>query len=294
MLTKNPPLFFQSSSQKSLNIQNMSVDECELFLVFMFPLPTPRFTSPLTTYFLSPLSLHLYLSEWHSYSHISESGLIHYIIDKLERSTTGFIAASQLCADIRENASRDAAIDDAGRFKYFCLDHDDKIKWDPAGSGRVGLVKMGSIPVGAKVSIKTAQPSRGWGLTHAWSVGIVRSFSGSTYVVDFLEVEKRVGEEEDLAMVSGGDRSAQDFGTKDPAFDQFGFARNKDGGQFEFTGDGKQENRGRHLWEFGFLHGAQKLTPSRSYFEVKIIINRADGIGIGLAGSSFHAGSMVG
>jgi len=183
MLTKNQPLFFQSSSQKSLNIQNTSSFVC-------FPLPTLRFTSDLTTYFVSPLSLHLPLPEWHSYFQVSENGLIDYIIDKLNRSTTGFIAASQLCADIRKNASWDAAIDDAGGFKYFCLDHDDKIKWDPAGSGRVGLVKMGCIPVGAKVSIKTAQPSRGWGLTHAWSVGTVRSFSGSTYVVDFPEVEK--------------------------------------------------------------------------------------------------------
>jgi len=219
--------------------------------------------------------------------------LIAYIKNELELSETG-LPASQLCAEIRKNESWDLEIDEHGGFKKFCLFHDDKFRWDPAGSGKVWLVKTGSIPVGAKVSIKTAMPCRGWGLVHSWSVGTVRSFSGSTYVVDFPEVEKWGGEEEELAIVSGGDRSAQDFGTKDPAFDQFGFACNKDGGKFEFTGNGVQENRGRHLWEFGFLHGAQKLTPLQPYFEVKIIVNRANGVGIGLAGSSFNAGSMVG
>jgi len=229
---------------------------------------------------------------------------LDYIIGKLKKSPTGSCPAAQLCAFVRKNDSWAALIDGAGGFKYFCLDYEDKIKWVPdGGGGKVELVKTGSIPVGAKVNIKTEEPTFGWGMARSWSVGTVRSFSGTTYIVDFPEAAKWKGEEKDLAICSGvcSDLSTQDIDTKDPAFDKFGWVRTHlptYSGKFAFTGKvyrDAHEVQGRGKWEYGFLHGAQKLTPLQPYFEVDIIVhNDKHGVGIGLAGDSFVAGSMVG
>ena len=189
---------------------------------------------------------------------------------------------------------------------------------------------------------------------------------------------------------SFGDRCTQDIGTEDPAFDKFGFVRNKGGGKFEFTSPGSvnllrvtgvpdglaarlngiyrltsevyngkplfrkqgghdswllfnkdkqwcftdtkskdaNDTRG-YCWSveegidhpaqviswkrlrdgngevngsmictshlgFGFVHGEQKLTPAKPYFEVTLLQDCADGVAIGLSCESFFADSMVG
>lgn len=122
------------------------------------------------------------------------------------------------------------------------MDHDDEIEWiDDGGGGNIHLVKSGSFAVGSKVCIRAEKPTFGWGLARSWSVGTVRSFRGGQYIVDFPEVKGWKCKENDLAISPGLDRSTKDIGTEDPAFDKFGFVCNKDGGSFEFTGNGEME-----------------------------------------------------
>ena len=219
--------------------------------------------------------------------------LIDHIVDKLKKSPTDYIMASVFGGEIRKNRDWSDEIDDAGGLKGFCLDHDDTIVWVPDGTGKIKLLKEASFPLGAKVTIAVEKPSCGWGAARAWSVGIVRSFAGTRYTIDFPEAKGWKGEESDLALSSGADRSTQDIGEADPAFDKFGFVRNKGAGKFEFSGAANRHTE-RGLWEHGFVHGAQQLTPSKPYFELTIVKACEDGIGIGLAGELFFAGGMVG
>jgi serine/threonine protein kinase len=232
-----------------------------------------------------------------------DGNLLDYILDRLKESKCQFLTASQLGQDINKKEKWSDMLDRAGGLKEFCKKHDDKIAWiADGGGGKLQIVKSrsipggskvsGSIPVGSKVCIQAKKPSHRWGLAHPWSVGNVRSISGGEYIVDFPEVKRWCGQEKDLTIFTGPDRSTKDIGRRDPAFDKFGFVRNKDGGRFEFTGEMK--GREEALWEVGFVHGKQKLTPTNPYFEVTIIVNRADGVGIGLSEDSFFAGSMVG
>ena len=255
-----------------------------------------------------PVQFSVPLSEWHScfQAHYSDSesdlsdyydeDIVDYIVNRLKKSASGSLSAGPLCSDIRKNSSWDDEIDSAGGFKSFCLDHDDKFKWvSDGGGGRVELVKSGKFPVGAKVCIKTESPAYGWGTARSWSVGTVRSCRGSMYIVDFPEGKMWKGEEVDLGHAGPdvGDRSKTGSGDWDPVFDKYGFVCHKGDRKFEFTGDGDQK-RARGLWEYGFVHGEQKLTPTAPYFEVTILVNRPAGVGIGLSEDSFFAGSMVG
>jgi hypothetical protein len=221
------------------------------------------------------------------------AALVEIIVDKLKKNSTGMLAASELGGDINRVAAWSSVIKKAGGLKLFCLDHADKIKWISSGTGQVQLVKTGSIPIGAKVTITTKNPRYGWGDARSWSVGTVQSFTGTTYIVDFPEVKRWKGEEKDLTISTGVDRSTMDIGSVDADFNKFGFVRNKGFGKFEFSGAGLRD-RGRGLWEYGFVQASKKLTPSCSYFEMKIIKHRSDGVGIGLCGESFFAGNMVG
>jgi len=69
-------------------------------------------------------------------------------------------------------------------------------------------------------------------------------------------------------------------------------ARSDVRGTFRFTGN-VDKSQDRDSWEYGFVQAVQMLTPSRPYFEVKIVADARE-VGIGLAGSSFSAGGMVG
>jgi hypothetical protein len=218
-------------------------------------------------------------------------------VDRLKASASGSLSAGPLCSDIRKNSSWDDEIDSAGGFKSFCLDHDDKFKWvSDGGGGRVELVKSGNIPVGAKVCIKTESPAYGWGTARSWSVGTVRFCRGSTYTVDFPEAPTWKGEEVDLGLAGPDvvDRSKTGSGDWDPAFDKYGFVCHKGDRKFEFTGNFEPRKKARGLWEYGFVHGEQKLTPTAPYFEVTILADTPLGVGIGLSEDSFFAGSMVG
>jgi len=221
------------------------------------------------------------------------AALVEVIVDKLKKNSTGMLAASELGGDINKVAVWASVIRKAGGLKLFCLDHADKILWISSGSGQVKLVKTGSIPIGAKVTITTKNPSYGWGDARSWSEGTVQSFTGTTYIVDFPEVKRWKGEETDITISTGDNRSTMDIGKIDPNLNKFGFVRNKGLGKFEFSGSGLQVG-GRGLWEYGFVQASNKLTPSCSYFEMKIIKHRSDGVGIGLCGESFFAGNMVG
>jgi hypothetical protein len=97
----------------------------------------------------------------------------------------------------------------------------------------------------------------------------VQSFTGSTYKVDFPEVKGWTGDERDLTISNGLDRSTTDIGIVDLNFNKFGFVRNKGEAKFEFTGAGLQVG-GRGLWEYGFVQASKKLTQSCFYFEVTI------------------------
>ena len=72
-------------------------------------------------------------------------------MQKLEKSSTGSLAASQLGADINKRAAWARVLTKVGGLKSFCLDWADKIKWISEGSGRVELVNIGSAPVDAKL-----------------------------------------------------------------------------------------------------------------------------------------------
>jgi hypothetical protein len=132
---------------------------------------------------------------------VIQNELLDWMVQKLQKAPTGSLAASQLCADAKKNPKWGETFDNAGGFKDFCLDHDDKITFvKDGGGGKVELVKSASIPVGAKVRITSENPAYGWGLARPWSIGTVRSFSGSTYVVDFPGAENWKGKEADLAI----------------------------------------------------------------------------------------------
>jgi len=196
---------------------------------------------------------------------------VEIIVDKLKKNSTGMLAASELGGDINRVVAWPSVIKKArGGLKLFCLDHADKIKWISSGTGQVQLFKTGSIPIGAKVTITTKNPSYGWGDARSWSVVTVQSFTGTTYIVDFPEVKRWKGEEKDLTISTGVDRSTMDIGSVDADFNKFGFVHNKGFGKFEFSGAGLREG-GRGLWEYGFVQASKKLTPSCSYFEMKII-----------------------
>ena len=119
------------------------------------------------------------------------------------------------------------------------------------------------------MNITTKDPTCGWGKARCWSVGTVQSFTGSTYKVDFPEVKGWTGDERDLTISNGLDRSTTDIGIVDLNFNKFGFVRNKGEAKFEFTGAGLQVG-GRGLWEYGFVQASKKLTQSCFYFEVTI------------------------
>ena len=70
-------------------------------------------------------------------------------MQKLEKSSAGSLAASQLGADINKRAAWARVLTKLGGLKSFCLDRADKIKWISEGSGRVELVNIGSVPVDA-------------------------------------------------------------------------------------------------------------------------------------------------
>ena len=57
------------------------------------------------------------------------AALVEYIVDKLKKSSTGMLAASELGGDIHRRSAWSSVIDNAGGLKLFCLDHADKIKW---------------------------------------------------------------------------------------------------------------------------------------------------------------------
>ena len=116
--------------------------------------------------------------------------------------------------------------------KGFCQDNDDKIVWVPDGTCKIKLFKGASSPAVAKVTIAVEKPS--------WSVGTVRSFTGTRYTIDFPEAKGWKDEGSDFALSSGVDLSTQDIGEADPAFDKFGFVRNKGEGKFEFSGAANQ------------------------------------------------------
>jgi hypothetical protein len=69
------------------------------------------------------------------------AALVEYIVDKLKKSSTGILAASELGGDIHRRSAWSSVIDNAGGLKLFCLDHADKIQWISSGSGQVQLVK---------------------------------------------------------------------------------------------------------------------------------------------------------
>ena len=155
--------------------------------------------------------------------------------------------------------------------------------------------RTGSIPVGAEVF---AKPKDDAIFPFEWSIGTVCSFRESAYKVDFPEVKNWAVEEKDLRLAMSG--SSSDGRTAhgvpmDDSFYKLGFASScgKVGGKFRFTGN-VDKSQDRHRWEYGFVHGEQELTPSRHYFEVKIVADTPSGVCIGLTGSSFSAGSMVG
>jgi len=165
--------------------------------------------------------------------------------------------------------------------------------------------QTGSIPVGAEVF---AKPKNDAIFPFEWSIGTVSSFRGSAYKVDFPEVQNWAVEEKDLRLAMSGsstdgrtarwvtmDHPLLGWGLMDDSVYKLGFASccGKVGGKFQFTGN-VDTSQDRHRWEYGFVHGEQELTPSRPYFEVKIVADTPSGVCIGLTGSSFSAGSMVG
>ena len=80
-------------------------------------------------------------------------------MERIKKSPTGSLRASLLGSDINKNETWSTVMAKAGGLKLFCLDHADKIKWVPEGSGKVQLFKTGSIPVGATVTIKAKKPT---------------------------------------------------------------------------------------------------------------------------------------
>ena len=220
--------------------------------------------------------------------------LLKFIVDKLQKSSTGCMMSSELGAVVKKNEAWNDVVSKVGGIKYFCMDHPKKIEFvKDGGGGKVQLVKEGKIPAGTKVYIKSEKPKFGWGDARAWSVGTVRSFTGTTYMVDFPETQRWKCDEKDLSSAIGYvDRSTKDIGVLDPSFDKFGFVSMSET-LLTFTGNADNK-RPRGLWEYGFVHGQKKLTPAQPYFEVKIVKHRDDGVGIGLSGETFFAGDMVG
>jgi hypothetical protein len=194
-----------------------------------------------------------------------QSSLVEYIVDKLRKTLTGMLTASELGIDVNRRPAWASEIKQAGgKLKLFCLDHPDKIKWINSGTWQVQLIKTGSIPIWAMVTITTEDPS--WGKARCWSVGTVQLFTGSMYNVDFPEVNSWKGEEKDLTITQTNvDRSRTDIGSVDLNFNKFGFVRNKGCNTFEFSDDGLQVG-GRGLSEYGFVQGSKKLTQSCFYF----------------------------
>lgn len=222
--------------------------------------------------------------------------LVDHIVTLIKKSPDGFVQAAQIGASVRKNESWDDEVEAKGGLKYFCSDNDDKLQFVvDGGCGKIKLaqVKRATLPVGTKVSIKVDRPSKGWGSAFAWSVGTVRSIDRGIVLVDFPEAHNWKGDESDLEQVSGVNRVTKDIGSRDSAFDEFGFVRNLSDGKFEFTGNAMEDRDAQHR-EFGFVHSGQKLTRQQPYFEVSIVFNCPQSIGIGLSGNNFHAGSMVG
>ena len=74
---------------------------------------------------------------------------MEFIVQKVKESSVGFLAASQLGADINKRPVWTRVLTKSGGLKSFCLDHTHKIRWVFEGSGRVELVNI-EVPLAAK------------------------------------------------------------------------------------------------------------------------------------------------
>lgn len=94
-----------------------------------------------------------------------------------------------------------------------------------------------------------------------------------------------------MDLAKEGGRATASSGTPHPTIGKFGFVKFS-GLKVEFTG--AAESVTTHHREYGFVRGKSKLSKERPYVEMTIVVDRADGIGLGVCGDDVYAGAMPG
>jgi hypothetical protein len=220
------------------------------------------------------------------------------IVKQIQQSSHGCITGAAVGPILKERTGWRATVESAGGVKRFCLAHRGSLNYVvDGGAGKIYVASGAtcSFAAGAKVAVRSGrEPSAGWGNVFPWSVGTVCGVKpDGTIMADFPEQSGWLGKETDLEAAQGkvSHPVTCDIGTEDPSFPHFGFVRNLSGGKFEFTGNTHTKTEHK---EYGFVRAGQTLSPSQPYFELRIIASTEAGTAIGLAGTSFFAGSMPG
>jgi hypothetical protein len=175
--------------------------------------------------------------------------------------------------------------------------HSGKLTWvDNGKGGMISLASESSFKRDDMVVVKTEKPALGWGGVHPWSVGKVREQDprSKLLIVDFPEKSGWKGGSDEFVLLSNVKTLPGAPEGKDSRFDKAAFVKLDGKGTVSFTGR-EESVKGPHK-EYGFVRGAQKLSPKQPYFEICIVKDRGigAGIGVGLCAEEPFAGAMPG